>query len=162
MAGHRFCCYILTSDQELLTLYKVRWYSCCSAHSWLSTWLYLEWTTIQNWKAHLWSWSWGWEIQVSDLDLSMKVLRHSGCESQATKARRSPSSRSSRTKQVPDPGLVVHTFNLGHTFFWRPTYGHWKKDDAIFFDCLPCRTESLLDPRTSIHSCCWPLLGVGL
>ena len=24
-------------------------------------------------------------------------------------------------KQVPDPGMVVHTFNLGHTFCWRPT-----------------------------------------
>jgi hypothetical protein len=23
----------------------------CSGYSWLSTWLYLEWTTIQNWKS---------------------------------------------------------------------------------------------------------------
>jgi hypothetical protein len=27
---------------------------------------------------------------------------------------------------------------------------------------LPCGTEWLLDPWTSIHSCCWPLLGIGL
>jgi hypothetical protein len=25
------------------------------------------------------------------------------------------------TKQVPDPGVVVHIFNLGHTFCWRST-----------------------------------------
>lgn len=23
------------------------------------------------------------------------------------------------TEQVPDPGVVEHTFNLGHTFCWR-------------------------------------------
>ena len=63
----------------------------CNGWSWLSTWLYLEWTTTQNWKAHLWSRSWGWEIQVSDL--GMEILRHSGYESQETKARRSLSSR---------------------------------------------------------------------
>jgi hypothetical protein len=27
----------------------------------------------------------------------------------------------SGTKQVPDPGVVVHIFNLDHTFCWRPT-----------------------------------------
>ena len=87
----------------------------CHGWAWLSTWLCLEWTIIQNWKAHLWSWSWGWEIQVSDLDLGMEILRHSGYESQGTKARIPLSSRSSGTKQVPDPGMVVHTFNLGAT-----------------------------------------------
>ena len=25
------------------------------------------------------------------------------------------------TKQDPDSGVVVHTFNLGQTFCWRPT-----------------------------------------
>jgi hypothetical protein len=25
------------------------------------------------------------------------------------------------TKQIPDPGLRANTFNLGHTFCWRPT-----------------------------------------
>jgi hypothetical protein len=74
----------------------------CSGYSWLSTWLYLKWTTIQNQRAHLWPWSWGWEIQASDLDLGMEILRHSGYVSQ--EARRSLSSRSSGTKQVPDPG----------------------------------------------------------
>jgi hypothetical protein len=27
------------------------------------------------------------------------------------------------TKQVPDPGMVIYTVNLGHTFCWRPTAG---------------------------------------
>jgi len=44
-----------------------------------------------------------------------EILRHPGYESQETKARRSLSSRSSGTKQVPDPDVVVHTFYLGHT-----------------------------------------------
>ena len=26
-----------------------------------------------------------------------------------------------RTKQVPDPGVVAYSFNLGYTFCWRPT-----------------------------------------
>ena len=25
------------------------------------------------------------------------------------------------TEQVPNSGMVVHTFNLGYTFCWRPT-----------------------------------------
>jgi hypothetical protein len=49
----------------------------CNGYSWLSSWLYLEWTTIQNWRAHLWSISWGWKTQVSHLDLGMEILRHS-------------------------------------------------------------------------------------
>jgi len=44
----------------------------------------------------------------------MEILRPSDYESQETKARRSLSSRSSGTKQVPDPGMMVHTFNLEH------------------------------------------------
>jgi hypothetical protein len=40
------------------------------------------------------------------------------------------------TKQVPDPGVVAHTFNLGHTFCWRSTRGHWKKEDSILLVCL--------------------------
>jgi hypothetical protein len=129
----------------------------CNDHSWLSTWLYLKWTTIQNWKAHLWSWSCGWKIRVSDLDLGLEILRHSVYESQETNMKRSLSSRSSETKQVPDPGVVVCTFNLGHTFCWRPTWGHWKKEDSLLFICLSCGTEQLLNPWTSIHS--WSLLG---
>lgn len=34
-----------------------------------------------------------------------------------------------------------------------------RKAHSLFLACLPCGTEQLLDPRTSIHSCCWPLLG---
>jgi hypothetical protein len=79
-----------------------------SGYSWLSTWLYLEWTTIQNWKAHQWPLSGGLEIEVSDLDLSMEILRHSGYGFQKIK---SLSSRSSGIK-----GVVEQTFNLGYTF----------------------------------------------
>jgi hypothetical protein len=49
----------------------------------------------------------------------MEILRNSDYESQETKARRSLSSKSSGTKQVPDPGVVAQIFNLGHTFYWR-------------------------------------------
>jgi hypothetical protein len=59
--------------------------------------------------------------KVSDLDLGMEILRYNGYESQKIKTGRSLSSRSSGTKQVSDPGMVAHTFNLGHTFGWRPT-----------------------------------------
>jgi hypothetical protein len=108
----------------------------CSGYSWLSTWLYLGWTTIQNWKAHLWSWSWGWEIENSDLDLGMEILNHSGYESQKIKERRSLSLRSSGTRQVPDPGMAVHNFNLGHTFCWKTMWGHWKKEISPLPACL--------------------------
>lgn len=59
-------------------------YYCCwpgfqKAHnphySLVSTWLYLEWITVQKWRAHLWSWdrkttrlrsrSWGWKASGS-------------------------------------------------------------------------------------------------
>jgi hypothetical protein len=115
----------------------------CNGCVCLSTWLYLEWTTIQNWKAHLWSWSWGWEIQVSDLDLDMEILRHSShqkpahaCNPKRLRQGDPWVQGQPGTKQAPDPGMVVHTFNLGHTFCWRPTWGHWKKEDWLFFTCL--------------------------
>ena len=91
---------------------------------------------------------------MSDLNLGMDILRHSGYESQKIKSGRSLSSRSSGTKQVPDPGLVACTLNLG------PSAGDLHKDigrrkiRSVFFACLPCGTEQLLDPWTSIHSCC--------
>jgi hypothetical protein len=31
------------------------------------------------------------------------------------------------TKQVPDPDVVLHTFNLGHTFCWRPIQGYGRR-----------------------------------
>jgi hypothetical protein len=42
-----------------------------------------------------------------------------------------------------------------------PSAGHKDigRREVYFFSSL---TEQLLDPWTSIHSCCWPLLGVGL
>ena len=73
-----------------------------------------------------------WKTQVSDLDLGMEILRHSGYEKlrfrQGVHAFNPGSPRQEDlcvqgqpgTKQVPDPGMVVHTFNLGHTFCWRP------------------------------------------
>jgi hypothetical protein len=51
----------------------------------------------------------------------MEILRHSGYESQESKTRRSLISRPSGTNEVLDPDVVVHTFNVGHTFCWRPT-----------------------------------------
>jgi hypothetical protein len=59
-------------------------------------------------------------MQVSDLDLDMEILKHSGYESQETKARRCLISSSSGTKQGLDPGVVAHIINLGHTICWRP------------------------------------------
>jgi hypothetical protein len=52
----------------------------CDGYYWLSTWLYLEWSTIQNGRTHLWSRFWGWKTQVSDLDPGMEILRHSSHE----------------------------------------------------------------------------------
>ena len=31
------------------------------------------------------------------------------------------------------PGVVVHTFNLGHTLCWRPHIRTLKKEDSLFF-----------------------------
>jgi hypothetical protein len=53
---------------------QLRMLATCSGYSWLSTWLYLEWTKIQNWKAHQWPLSGVWEIEVSDLDWKKRVL----------------------------------------------------------------------------------------
>jgi hypothetical protein len=71
------------------------------------------------------------------------------------------------TKQVPDPGVVVHTFNLGHTFCCRlhKSIGRWKffitslhlvaSNLLALWDWTP--TRSLDFPFTVDH--CW---GVGL
>jgi hypothetical protein len=46
--------------------------------------------------------------------------------------------------------MVVHTFNLGHTFCWKPTEGHWKKEGLLLAFTLgiysyrnPAETTSL-------------------
>jgi hypothetical protein len=87
-----------------------------------------------------------WEIKVSDLDLDMEILMHCGYGFQKIKTGRSPSSRSSGIK-----GVVVHIFNLGYTFCWRlyKDVGR-RKAHSLSFACLPCETEQLLDPWTSI------------
>jgi hypothetical protein len=86
----------------------------------------------------------------------MEILRHSGYESQKIKTGRSLSSRSSGTKQIPEPGVVAQTF------IWAtPSVGDLHKDFrrrrkiySLFFACLPCGTEQLLDPWISIHRYC--------
>jgi hypothetical protein len=112
------------------------WHKCiyeCSGYYWLSTWPYLEWTTIQNWKAHQWPLSWGLEIEVFDLDLGMEILKHSGYGFQKIK---SLNSRSSRIKGVE------HTFNLGYTFCWRQYKDIGRRESrSCSFACLPCGTE---------------------
>ena len=53
------------------------------------------------------------------------------------------------TKQVPDPGVVAHTFNLGHTFCWRHTKGHWQKEGLLFFAaCIYLPTHLLESTST--------------
>jgi hypothetical protein len=100
----------------------------CSGYSWLSTWLYLEWTTIQNWKAHQWPLSGGWEIEISDLDLGMEILRHSGYGFQKIK---SLSSRSSGIKGVVE-----------HTFCWRQYKDIGRREShSCSLVCLPCGTK---------------------
>ena len=93
-----------------------------NGYYWLSTWVYLEWSTIQNWRAHLWSRSWGWETQVFDLDLGMKILGHSGYESQESKA-------------------VMMVFSS--IFFLLSSYNFFKHVFKMFFHglspyCMPC------------------------
>ena len=80
---------------------------------------YLEWTTIQNGRAHLGSKSSGEKIQLSGLDLggrfwavmAMKNLSPGKVVKafiQGLWIQCQPG-----TKQVPGPCVVVHTFNLG-------------------------------------------------
>lgn len=105
-------------------------------------------TTIQNWRAHLWSrskagrykfltWILAWrfwgKVAMKSLGLGKVVhafnpkrLRQGDLWVQGQPG----------TKQDPDPGMVVHPFNLGHTFCWRLTKGRGKKEDSIFFACL--------------------------
>jgi hypothetical protein len=84
----------------------------------------------------------------------MEILRHSGSESQKIETGRSLSSRSSGTYFVPDSGVMA-------PLIWAtPSAGDLHKDVgrrkiySLSFTCLPCGTEQLLDPWTSIHSCC--------
>jgi hypothetical protein len=71
---------------------------------------------------------------VSDLDLDMEILRYivaiqslgSGKVVHSFNPRRLRQGDlrvqdQPGTKQVSDPGMVVHTFTLDHNFCWRPT-----------------------------------------
>jgi hypothetical protein len=145
---------------EYFTQPAGKYFTFCNDYYWLSTWLHLEWTTIQNLRAHLWFRSWGWKTQVSDLDLCMEILRHSGHEKlrpgkvvQAFNPRRLrqgdfwvPSHPG--TKKIPNPGMVLHFFNLSYTFCWRPTQGHWKKKDSLF-SCLHLLDSTSLKPTST-------------
>jgi len=88
----------------------------------------------------------------ADLDFGMKILRQSSYESQEFRAKRSEFKVT--WDQDPDPVVVVHTL------IWATTSaGDFHKDigrrKSLFStDYLPCWTEPLLDPWTSIHSCC--------
>ena len=116
----------------------------CGRYSWLSIWLPLEWTTIQKWRAHL---------------SVIQILRHSGRESLGPGKRIHDSNPRRQRKpdlwvqgqpgieQVPNPGMVVHTFNLGHTFCWRPTEEQWKVFAPLHMLALSCQ-----------HICWNPLL----
>jgi hypothetical protein len=83
----------------------------------------------------------------------MEILRHSGYEFQKIKTWRSLSSRSSGIKD-----MVAHTFNPGHIFAEdiHEDIGRRKIYSlslSLFLACLPCGTEHLLNPWTSIHRC---------
>jgi hypothetical protein len=47
----------------------------------------------------------------------MEILRHSGYEFQEISW---VQNHLGQSKSL-DPGMVAHTFNLGHIFCWRPT-----------------------------------------
>ena len=73
---------------------------------------------------------------LTSILVGMEILRHSGYESQKIKARRSLSSRSSGTMQVPDPGVVVRTFNLSHTFLLETYIRTLEEGRFALFFCL--------------------------
>ena len=91
----------------------------CDGYSWLLTWRHLEWPTIQKWRAqHLWSiGTWG-IVAMKSLGpgkvvqaFNPKRLRQGDPWVQGQPG----------TKKVKDLGVVIHTFNLGQTFYWKPT-----------------------------------------
>ena len=117
--------------------------------SWSSEWwlfLFVNLTTSRmNYNPemegkHLWTRSWGWKTQASNPDLDMAILRHSGHETLGPgkvvytfNPRRLSQENlwvqgQPGTKQIPDAVMV----DLGHTFCWRHTQGHWKKEDWLF------------------------------
>lgn len=110
-------------------------------------------------QSHLWSRS--WKTEASDLDSDVEILRHSGHENLKPRQGRTHPTLIPRewgkriwvqgppgTKQGPDLGRVVHTFNLSHTFCERSIYGHWKKWDSLF-DCLNLHSSHLLMSTSS-------------
>jgi hypothetical protein len=96
-------------------------------------------------------------IQVSDLDLGMEILRHSDYEFQKIETERSLSSRSSGIKS-----MMAHTFNLGHTFCWRPTLDIGRRKIYSLSSspaCLvgPSNCWILGLPFTAAADHCWEL-----
>jgi hypothetical protein len=89
----------------------------------------------------------------------MEILRHSGYEFQKIKTGRLLSSRSSGIKGG-GTHLQSGLYLLLETYIRTLEEGRFML--FLSFACLPCGTEQLLDPWTSIHSCCLSLFGVGL
>jgi hypothetical protein len=60
-----------------------------------------------------------------------------------------------QVKKSLAPGMMVYTFNLEHTFCWRPTQGQWKKAGFILLGLLALICKhiywSLLLPDTSLE-----------
>jgi hypothetical protein len=90
------------------------------------------------------------EIQVSDLVLGMEILRHGGYESQETKARRSEF-KASLGQNKSQIQVWWYTPLIWATPSAGDLHRHWKKEDSLFFACLPCGSKQLLDSWTS-HS----------
>jgi hypothetical protein len=111
----------------------------CNGYPWLSTWLCLEWIKSRI-RGHTCDPDIDQKTQVSDLELGKKILRHSGHESlgpgkvvcafNPRRLRQGDLWFQSQpgTKQVPDPGVVVHTFNLATPSAWglHKDIGIWK------------------------------------
>ena len=97
----------------------------CDDYSWLSSWLHLEWITIQKWRGHLWCRSWGWKTQTSDPDVmkcrswnivDVKRLGPGKIVQTFTPRRLRQADLWVQSKpgkmQFPDLVVVRHTFNL--------------------------------------------------
>ena len=116
--------------------------------SWLSTWQFWEWIKSQKERGHLWTRARGWgghRLLIRILAwrywsrLAMKslgpgkvyMLLITGVWGKHIWVHGQPG-----TKQVTYSGVLAHICNPGYTFYWRPTYGHWKKEDSLFFTSL--------------------------
>ena len=143
-AAQIITCGFQTLEQGVVRL-KLPWYD---GYSWLSTWWFLEWIKSQKERGHLWTRARGWGEHRPLIRilvwrywsrLAMKslspgkvyMLLMTGVWGKHIWVHGQPG-----TKQVTYSGVLAHISNLGYTFYWRPTYGHWKKGDSLFFTSL--------------------------